>query len=125
MQITITGSGTSQGVPVIGCDCKVCKSKDKRDKRLRCSVHIYYKGKSIVIDTGPDFRQQMLDNDVKSLDAILFTHEHKDHVAGLDDVRPFNFSQKKSLARSWLTTFKGNVSYFKLALAYVIIVEIM
>lgn len=97
MQITITGSGTSQGVPVIGCDCKVCKSKNKKDKRLRCSVHIYYKGKSIVIDTGPDFRQQMLDNDVKSLDAVLFTHEHKDHVAGLDDVRPFNFSQKKPI----------------------------
>ena len=97
MQITITGSGTSQGVPVIGCDCTVCKSKDKKDKRLRCSVHIHYKGKSIVIDTGPDFRQQMLDNDVKSLDAVLFTHEHKDHVAGLDDVRPFNFSQKKPI----------------------------
>jgi phosphoribosyl 1,2-cyclic phosphate phosphodiesterase len=94
MQVTITGSGTSQGVPVIGCDCKVCKSNDKKDKRLRCSVHISYKGKSIVIDTGPDFRQQMLNAEIKSLDAVLFTHEHKDHVAGLDDVRPFNFSQK-------------------------------
>ena len=97
MQVTITGSGTSQGVPVIGCDCKVCKSNDKKDKRFRCSVHISYKGKSIVIDTGPDFRQQMLNAEIKSLDAVLFTHEHKDHVAGLDDVRPFNFSQKKPI----------------------------
>jgi phosphoribosyl 1,2-cyclic phosphate phosphodiesterase len=97
MQVTITGSGTSQGVPVIGCECKVCKSKDKKDKRFRCSVHISYKGKSIVIDTGPDFRQQMLNAEIKSLDAVLFTHEHKDHVAGLDDVRPFNFSQKKPI----------------------------
>ena len=97
MIVTITGSGTSQGVPVIGCECKVCKSENYKDKRLRSSIHIYYKGKSIVIDTGPDFRQQMLNLKVKSLDAVLFTHEHKDHVAGLDDVRPFNFSQKKPI----------------------------
>lgn len=97
MEITITGSGTSQGVPVIGCDCEVCKSSNPKDKRLRSSIHIYYKNQSIVIDTGPDFRQQMINNNVSTLDAILFTHEHKDHVAGLDDVRPFNFFQKKPI----------------------------
>ena len=97
MIVTITGSGTSQGVPVIACECKVCLSENYKDKRLRSSIHIYYKGKSIVIDTGPDFRQQMLNLKVKSLDAVLFTHEHKDHVAGLDDVRAFNFSQKKPI----------------------------
>ena len=91
MEITITGSGTSQGVPVIGCDCEVCKSSNPKDNRLRSSIHIYYKNQSIVIDTGPDFRQQMINNNVSTLDAILFTHEHKDHVAGLDDVRPFYF----------------------------------
>ena len=97
MEITITGSGTSQGVPVIGCDCEVCKSSNPKDNRLRSSIHIYYKNQSIVIDTGPDFRQQMINNNVSTLDAILFTHEHKDHVAGLDDVRPFNFIQKKPI----------------------------
>ena len=83
MVVTITGSGTSQGVPVIGCECKVCLSKNEKDKRLRSSIHILYKQKSIVIDTGPDFRQQMINNNIKNLDAVLFTHEHKDHVAGL------------------------------------------
>ena len=97
MEITITGSGTSQGVPVIGCDCEVCKSSNPKDNRLRSSIHIYYKNQSIVIDTGPDFRQQMINNNVSTLDAILFTHEHKDHVAGLDDVRPFNFIQNKPI----------------------------
>ena len=97
MEVIITGSGTSQGVPVIGCDCKVCKSHNPKDKRLRSSVHITYKNKSIVIDTGPDFRQQMINNNIKSLNAVLFTHEHKDHVAGLDDVRPFNFIQKSPI----------------------------
>lgn len=97
MEIIITGSGTSQGVPVIGCSCEVCKSNNPKDNRLRSSIHIYYKELSIVIDTGPDFRQQMINNNIKSLDAILFTHEHKDHVAGLDDIRPFNFIQKKPI----------------------------
>ena len=84
MEITITGSGTSQGVPVIGCDCEVCKSSNPKDNRLRSSIHIYYKNQSIVIDTtGPDFRQQMINNNVSTLDTILFTLEHKDHVAGL------------------------------------------
>ena len=97
MEITITGSGTSQGVPVIGCNCNVCTSSNPKDSRLRSSIHIFYKKKSIVIDTGPDFRQQMLNSKIKNLDAILYTHEHKDHVAGLDDVRPFNFIQKKPI----------------------------
>jgi len=95
--VTITGSGTSQGVPVIGCNCEVCCSTNKKDKRLRTSIHLNFKGKSIVIDTGPDFRQQMINQQISHLDAVLFTHEHKDHVAGLDDVRPFNFIQKKAI----------------------------
>ncbi len=95
MIVTVVGSGTSQGVPVIACHCPVCKSKDKKDHRLRSSIHVQLKDKSIVIDTGPDFRQQMLKNNIEQLDAVLFTHEHKDHVAGLDDVRPYNFKQKK------------------------------
>tara|TARA_B100001287_G_scaffold57375_1_gene45665 strand:+ start:27618 stop:28385 length:768 start_codon:yes stop_codon:yes gene_type:complete len=97
MTITITGSGTSQGVPVIGCECHVCNSKDSKDKRLRSSIHIQYNNNSIVVDTGPDFRQQMIDSKIKKLDAVIFTHEHKDHVAGLDDVRAFNFIQKKPI----------------------------
>ena len=95
MQITFLGTGTSQGVPVIGCDCAVCRSLDFRDKRLRVSVHLEVDGKSLVIDTGPDFRQQMLRERIRRLDAVLFTHEHKDHTAGLDDIRPFNFRQGK------------------------------
>src|SRR5690606_29395895 len=91
------GTGTSQGVPVIGCNCEVCSSLDFRDKRLRSSVHIEIGGKSLVIDTGPDFRQQMLRERITHLDGILYTHEHKDHTAGLDDIRPFNFSQKKDM----------------------------
>lgn len=93
MKITFLGTGTSQGVPVIGCDCEVCRSLDYRDKRLRTSVHIEFEGKSFVIDTGPDFRQQMLREDIRRLDAVIFTHGHKDHTAGLDDVRAYNFLQ--------------------------------
>lgn len=93
MNITVLGSGTSQGVPVIGCSCAICSSSDERDKRFRSSVLIEIDGKHIVIDTGPDFRSQMLANHVKQVDAVLFTHEHKDHTAGLDDIRPFNFMQ--------------------------------
>ena len=95
MIVTVVGSGTSQGIPVIACHCTVCKSDNKKDHRLRSSIHIQHNDKSIVIDTGPDFRQQMLQNQIEYLDAVLFTHEHKDHVAGLDDVRPYNFKQKK------------------------------
>jgi phosphoribosyl 1,2-cyclic phosphate phosphodiesterase len=94
LKVTFLGTGTSQGVPVIACECDVCRSVDTRDKRLRTSAHIEVDGQSIVIDTGPDFRQQMLSNDIKKLDAVIFTHEHRDHVAGLDDVRSFNFKQK-------------------------------
>jgi phosphoribosyl 1,2-cyclic phosphate phosphodiesterase len=97
LKITFLGTGTSQGIPIIACDCFVCKSTDPRDKRLRTSILIQAGEKNIVIDTGPDFRQQMLRSKIKTLDAVLFTHEHKDHVAGLDDVRPFNFLYKKAV----------------------------
>lgn len=91
MNITFLGTGTSQGIPVIACDCKVCQSVDKKDKRLRSSIMLEVNDKIIIIDAGPDFRQQMLRENVKSLDAILLTHGHKDHIGGLDDVRAFNY----------------------------------
>ncbi|MGV3586313.1 MAG: MBL fold metallo-hydrolase [Adhaeribacter sp.] len=91
MTVTFLGTGTSQGVPVIGCECEVCRSLDFRDKRLRVSVHLQIKDKSIIIDSGPDFRQQVLRERIKKLDALLFTHEHKDHTSGLDDIRAYNF----------------------------------
>jgi phosphoribosyl 1,2-cyclic phosphate phosphodiesterase len=97
LTITFLGTGTSQGVPVIGCSCEVCKSLDYRDKRLRASVHIQISGQSFVIDTGPDFRQQMLREGINRLDAVLFTHAHRDHTAGLDDVRAYNFLQKMDM----------------------------
>lgn len=97
MIITFLGTGTSQGVPVIGCNCQVCASTDPKDKRLRSSVHILANGLSIVIDTGPDFRQQMLRENIKELDAVLFTHHHKDHVAGMDDIRSYNFLLRKTI----------------------------
>jgi phosphoribosyl 1,2-cyclic phosphate phosphodiesterase len=95
--VTFLGTGTSQGVPVIACECVVCQSLDYRDKRLRTSIHIDIEGKSFVIDTGPDFRQQMLLDKIKKLDAVLYTHEHKDHTAGMDDIRSFNFKQKRDM----------------------------
>jgi phosphoribosyl 1,2-cyclic phosphate phosphodiesterase len=91
MKITFLGTGTSQGVPPIGCNSPVCLSDDPRDKRLRCSVHVELKGVSIVIDAGPDFRYQMMRAGISKVDAILFTHEHRDHTAGLDDIRPLNY----------------------------------
>ncbi|MBN8649824.1 MAG: MBL fold metallo-hydrolase [Cytophagales bacterium] len=94
MKVTFLGTGTSQGVPVIGCPCEVCQSLDYRDKRLRSSIHIQLDDLSLVIDTGPDFRQQMLREHINRLDAVLFTHSHKDHIAGLDDVRAYNYLQK-------------------------------
>ncbi len=97
MKITFLGTGTSQGVPPIGCKSEVCLSLNPRDKRLRASIHLEWEGKSIVIDSGPDFRYQMIRAGINQLDAILFTHEHRDHTAGLDDVRSFNFIQKKSI----------------------------
>ncbi len=97
MKITFLGTGTSQGVPVIACECAVCSSSDHHDKRLRVSVLLEVNGKNLVIDAGPDFRYQMLRAGVKNLEAILFTHEHKDHVAGLDDIRAFNYKQQSEI----------------------------
>ena len=97
MKVTFLGTGTSQGVPLIGCQCRVCSSEDPRDKRLRSSVMIEDNGSVFVIDSGPDFRQQMLREKVTRLDAVIFTHEHKDHIAGLDDVRAFNYLQDKHM----------------------------
>jgi len=97
MKITFLGTGSSLGTPITGCTCDVCKSTDTRDIRLRGSVMIDIDGKTFIIDAGPDFRQQMLLYNQKfTLDAILITHDHRDHIAGLDDVRPFNFLQKRS-----------------------------
>jgi phosphoribosyl 1,2-cyclic phosphate phosphodiesterase len=104
LKVTFLGTGTSQGVPVIGCTCEVCQSLDYRDKRLRTSILIQTGSEqqpgtvqSFVVDTGPDFRQQMLREHVTRLDAVIFTHAHKDHTAGLDDVRAFNFIQKMDM----------------------------
>jgi phosphoribosyl 1,2-cyclic phosphate phosphodiesterase len=97
LNITFLGTGTSQGVPVIGCTCEVCRSLDFRDKRLRTSIHLMVDGHSIVIDAGPDFRQQMLREHIARVDAILFTHAHRDHTAGLDDVRAYNFMQNMDM----------------------------
>lgn len=94
--ITFLGTGTSQGVPIIGCKCPVCTSSDERDKRLRTSAYIQYEGLKLLIDAGPDFRQQMLREDICHLDAILLTHNHKDHTGGLDDVRALNFIEQRA-----------------------------
>ncbi|HOZ30835.1 MAG TPA: MBL fold metallo-hydrolase [Bacteroidales bacterium] len=90
MEVIFLGTGTSQGIPVIGCNCKVCCSKDDKDKRLRSSLFIKSNNTNILIDAGPDFRQQMLRENINKLDAVVFTHEHIDHIAGLDDIRAFN-----------------------------------
>lgn len=97
LKITFLGTGTSSGVPMIGCSCEVCTSADKKDKRLRSSILVESETTSLVIDTTPDFRYQMLRAGVKKLDAVLFTHLHKDHIAGLDDVRAFNYFQQKPM----------------------------
>ena len=97
IKVTFLGTGTSQGVPVIGCDCEVCTSANPKDNRLRSSILIETQGKVICVDSGPDFRQQMLREKVQQLDAIVYTHEHKDHTAGMDDVRAFNFKQKRPM----------------------------
>ncbi len=97
MKLTFLGTGTSQGIPLIGCQCAVCLSKDSNDNRLRTSVMIQSETTTVVIDSGPDFRQQMLREDVRKLDGLVFTHSHKDHLAGMDDIRAFNYIQKKDM----------------------------
>jgi len=97
LEITFLGTGTSQGIPLIGCTCEVCLSKDNKDKRLRSSVLVSVENKNLMIDAGPDFRQQMLREKITQLDAVLLTHEHKDHIGGLDDVRAYNYIQKKAM----------------------------
>lgn len=95
VRLTFLGTGTSQGVPMIACGCEVCRSGDSHDKRLRSSVMVESRGVRVIIDAGPDFRYQMLREHVRSIDAILLTHEHKDHTGGIDDVRAFNYFQDK------------------------------
>ena len=95
-RLTFLGTGTSQGVPMIGCGCEVCKRQDPRDKRLRASVLVEHEGLRVLVDAGPDFRYQMLRAGVSSLDAILLTHNHKDHTGGLDDIRAFNYHEKRA-----------------------------
>jgi len=99
LKFILLGTGTSQGIPVIGCDCAVCTSKDKKDNRLRVSCYLEdeISKKSILIDIGPDFRQQMLRHKISDLDAVLLTHEHNDHTAGLDDIRSINFLHNKNM----------------------------
>jgi len=98
MEVIILGSGTSQGIPVIGCNCNVCRSSDPKDKRLRTSVLIKSEGLNILIDAGPDFRQQMLREGIDKLDAIILTHEHRDHIGGLDDIRAFNYINRAPMS---------------------------
>lgn len=97
MKITFLGTGTSQGIPVIGCDCDVCQSNNPHDNRLRTSALISTEGKNLLIDAGPDLRQQLLQNKIKHVDAVLMTHEHKDHMGGLDDIRPINFRSEREM----------------------------
>jgi len=94
LKVSFLGTGTSQGVPVINCSCPVCSSLDYRDKRLRTSLLVQNDTNNVVIDCGPDFRQQALAQRIDRLDAVIFTHEHKDHVGGLDDIRPYNYQQQ-------------------------------
>ena len=115
MKVTFLGTGTSQGVPVIGCSCEVCRSLDYRDKRFRTSIHIEVDGQSIVIDTGPDFRQQMLRENITRLDAVILTHAHRDHTSGIDDVRAYNFLQNMNMpvfgTTETLNQIKSDFSY--------------
>ena len=95
-KVIFMGTGTSSGVPMLGCACEVCTSPDKKDKRFRSSVYVEYEGLKLLVDCGPDFRSQMLREDIRHIDAILLTHNHKDHTGGLDDVRSFNYFEKRA-----------------------------
>jgi len=97
MKLTFLGTGTSQGIPIVGCRCEVCLSDDKRDTRLRASAFVEIQDTNILIDAGPDLRQQLLQNNITKIDAVLVTHEHKDHIGGLDDIRPVNFLMDKTI----------------------------
>ncbi len=97
IRITVLGSGTSAGVPTLCCPCEVCHSSDERDRRLRPSILIEWEGRTVLVDTTPDFRQQALRERIERIDAILFTHAHADHIMGLDDVRPFNYKQRAEI----------------------------
>ena len=115
MKITVLGTGTSQGVPVVACDCKVCSSKDPKDKRLRTAILVETSVNTIVIDAGPDFRQQMLREKIKKVNAVFITHNHKDHTGGLDDVRAFNWILKQPMEvfarQSVLKSIKKDFDY--------------
>lgn len=115
MEFTFLGTGTSQGVPIIACQCAVCLSTNPKDKRLRTAGMIRSANTTVVIDTGPDFRQQMLREEVRQLDAVVFTHQHKDHVAGLDDVRAFNYLQKRDMP---IYANEGTIDRLKVEFAY-------
>lgn len=122
MKVTFLGTGTSQGIPFIGCPCPVCTSPNAKDNRLRCAIWVQTPEASVVIDSGPDFRYQMLRAKVHKLDAIVFTHGHKDHVAGLDDIRPYNFFEKKPIqvyaTEETLETLKREFSYIFSNISY-------
>jgi phosphoribosyl 1,2-cyclic phosphate phosphodiesterase len=117
MKVTFLGTGTSQGVPVIACGCKVCASADKKDKRLRSSILISSPAGNIVVDTTPDFRYQMLREKVGHLEAVLITHSHKDHIAGMDDIRAFNYFQKSAI-NIYATEFSQGVIKREFAYAF-------
>ncbi len=116
LSITVLGSGTSVGVPTVGCECKVCRSVDPRDKRLRPSVLISYAGHNILVDTTPDFRYQALRANIGRIDAVLYTHSHADHIMGLDDLRPFNFMQRELIP---IYAARPHLDYLKCCFPYI------
>ena len=118
MKLTFLGTGTSQGVPVIGCKCAVCNSADRRDRRLRTSAMVEVEGKRFIIDAGPDFRYQMLREGVTHIDAILLTHMHKDHTAGIDDVRAFNFVDYPTIHTSHIYGNEATINRVKMEYDY-------